>query len=109
VADTDRGIAAIGNAVLVFVTFLASVPAIVLPMTRGWLKLHGYMVVVCALYTMILGLSIWFETLKTRSNLFKVWTSQPAATQSLIQQEVSSHACCLLWKLIATSSNAVGT
>lgn len=83
--------AAIGNAVLVFVTFLTSIPAIVLPMTRGWLKLHGYLVVVCALYTMILGLSIWFETLKTRSNLFKVWTSQPAATQSLIQQEFK---CC---------------
>lgn len=83
--------AAIGNAVLVFVTFLTSVPAIVLPMTRGWLKLHGYMVLVCALYTMILGLSIWFETLKLRSNLFKVWNNQPAATQSLIQQEFK---CC---------------
>jgi len=83
--------AAIGNAVLVFVTFLASLPAIVLPMTRGWLKLHGYLTVVCGLYTMILGLSIWFETLRTRSNLSTVWNSQSAATQSLIQQELK---CC---------------
>jgi len=83
--------AAIGNAVVVFVTFLASVPAMVLPMTRGWLKLHGYLTVVCAMYTMILGLIIWFETLRTRSNLSVVWNSQAAATQSLIQQELK---CC---------------
>jgi hypothetical protein len=83
-----KATAAIGNAGLVFVTFLTSVPAMILPMTRGWLKLHGYMTVVCAMFTMILGLTIWFETLRTRSNLFKVWMSQPAATQSLIQQQV---------------------
>jgi protein-S-isoprenylcysteine O-methyltransferase Ste14 len=81
-------VAAIGNAVLIFVTFLVSVPAMVMPMTRGWLKLHGYMVVVCAVFTLILGLSIWFETLKTRSRLGTIWNNQPAATQSLIQQEV---------------------
>lgn len=90
VRSTDEVLAAIGNAVLVFITFLASVPAIVLPMTRGWLKLHGYMTVVCSIYTLVLGLSIWFQTLRTRSNLFKVWTSQSASTQSLIQQEVYS-------------------
>jgi len=83
--------AAIGNAGLIFVTFLTSLPAMILPMTRGWLKLHGYMTVVCAMFTMILGLTIWFETLRTRSNLFKVWMSQPAATQSLIQQKLK---CC---------------
>lgn len=83
--------AAIGNAVVVFVSFLASVPAMVLPMTRGWLKLHGYLATICALYSMILGLSIWFETLKTRSNLSVVWKAQPASTQSLLQQKFG---CC---------------
>jgi len=83
--------AAIGNAVIVFVTFLLSVPAMVLPMTRGWLKLHGYLTVVCGLYTMVLGLTIWFETLRTRSNLSVVWNNQPGSTQSLIQQELK---CC---------------
>lgn len=80
--------AAVGNAVVVFVTFLISIPAMVMPMTRGWLKFHGYMTVVCALYTMILGLIIWFETLKTRKNLAQVWLAQPASSQSLLQQEV---------------------
>jgi hypothetical protein len=80
--------AAIGNAIVVFVTFLISVPAMVMPMTRGWLKLHGYMTVVCAMFTMIIGLTIWFDTLKTRTNLSIVWNTQPNSTQSLLQQEV---------------------
>ncbi|KAI6711927.1 hypothetical protein JHW43_005499 [Diplocarpon mali] len=83
--------AAIANAVMVFFTFLMTVPAIVLPMTRGWLKVSGYMMVVCALFTMIIGLDIWFETLKTRENLFAIWKRQPASTQSLIQ---SQFICC---------------
>jgi len=83
--------AAIGNAVLVFVTFLVSVPAMVMPMTRGWLKFHGYMTVVCAIFTMVIGLTIWFETLKTRKNLSIVYAAQPLTTQSLIQQKFN---CC---------------
>jgi hypothetical protein len=80
--------AATVNAVFIFVTFLFSIPGMIMPMTRGWLKLHGYMVVVCALFTLVLGLSIWFETLETRSNLMTVWFAQPASTQSLLQQNV---------------------
>ncbi|EPE25721.1 hypothetical protein GLAREA_01633 [Glarea lozoyensis ATCC 20868] len=83
--------AAVGNAVLVFVTFLLSIPAIVMPTTRTWLKIHGYMTVVCAIFTLVLGLDIWFETLKTRSNLAVIWSAQPADTQSLIQQVLG---CC---------------
>jgi hypothetical protein len=84
----DRYVAAIGNAALVFFTFLISVPAMVMPMTRGWLKFHGYMTVVCALFTMVIGLTIWFETLKTRKNLSVIYAAQPLTTQSLIQQRV---------------------
>lgn len=83
--------AAIANAVFVFVTFLVSVPAMVMPMTRGWLKFQGFLVVVSALFTMILGLTIWFDTLKTRSNLSNIWNQQPASTQSLLQQKFN---CC---------------
>ncbi|KAG0651399.1 hypothetical protein D0Z07_1677 [Hyphodiscus hymeniophilus] len=83
--------AAIGNAVLVFVTFLLSVPAMVIPMTRGWLKFTGYMTVICALYTMVVGLVIWFDTLRMRENLLPVWQALPASSQSLLQQEFS---CC---------------
>ena len=84
-------IASIGNAVVVFATFLLSIPAMGMPMTRGWLKLQGYMTAVCGLYSMVLGLVLWFHTLKTRGNLLTVWSAQPSTTQSLIQQEFS---CC---------------
>ncbi|TAQ88954.1 hypothetical protein B7494_g2729 [Chlorociboria aeruginascens] len=82
---------AIGNAVVVFVTFLISLPAMMMPTTRGWLKLHGFMTVVCALFTLVLGLEIWFDTLKTRANLSVTWNLQTSATQSLLQQELG---CC---------------
>ncbi|KAE8450332.1 hypothetical protein EG329_006760 [Mollisiaceae sp. DMI_Dod_QoI] len=83
--------AAIGNAVMVFFTFLSTVPAIVMPMTRGWLKFGGYMTVVCAVFTMIIGLDIWFMTLKSRKNLGDIWKLQNNATQSLLQQKFD---CC---------------
>jgi len=83
--------AAIGNAVMVFFTFLITVPAIVMPMTRGWLKFGGYMTVVCAVFTMIIGLDIWFMTLRSRRNLSQIWNLQPSATQSLLQQKFN---CC---------------
>jgi len=83
--------AATVNAVFIFITFLFSVPAMAMPMTRGWLKFHGFLVVVCAMFTLVLGLDIWFTTLKTRTNLATVFSTQPASTQSLVQQSLG---CC---------------
>jgi hypothetical protein len=60
-----------------------------MPTSRGWLKIHGYMVVVCMVFTLVIGLDIWFETLKTRENLSQLWNRQPNSVQSLLQQEVS--------------------
>jgi len=80
--------AAIVNAVFIFITFLFSVPAMIMPMTRGWLKLHGIMVVFCAMFTLVLGLDIWFGTLKTRTNLMTMFSSQSNSTRSLVQQNV---------------------
>lgn len=62
----------------------------VMPMTRGWLKLHGYMTVVCAIVTLVLGLLVWFDTLTSRARLGEMWNTLPSSTQSLVQQEVSS-------------------
>jgi len=83
--------AAIGNAVLIFITFLASIPGMVLPTTRGWLKFQGFLVVVCGLFTMIIGLTIWFDTLKTRKNNADIWGNLPTTTQSLLQEKFN---CC---------------
>lgn len=85
---TDDVLAAIVNAGFVIFTFLLSVPAILLPDNRRWLKVHGWMVVVCALFTLVLGLEIWFHTLKTRAYLNVIWNEQPAQIQSWLQQSV---------------------
>lgn len=83
--------AAIVNAVFIFVTFLFAMPALMMPMTRGWLKVHGYMVTICGLFTLILGLTVWYDTLRMRNNLMSVWGSQPTSVQSMLQQELG---CC---------------
>jgi len=76
------------NAVLVFVTFTLSLPALVLPKNKGWLRAQGYAVVLCAIFTLTLGLVIWFDTLRTRANLNAILGASPALDQSLLQEKV---------------------
>lgn len=90
-ANSLSFLGAIANAVMIFVTFLISLPGIVIPTSRGWLKFFGYMVTICAIFTLILGLDVWFDTLKTRANLSPIWNLQPLTSQSLLQQELN---CC---------------
>lgn len=80
--------AAIVNAIIMFVTFLTTIPALLMPTSRMWLKLHGYLVFACAMVSMVIGLVLWFDTLKTRSNLSTVWAAQSQDVQSLLQQKV---------------------
>jgi hypothetical protein len=78
------------NALLVFATFIISLPALALPTNRKWLTLQGWMVVACSFFSLILGLFIWFDTLQTRKDLSIIWSEQPMAVQSLLQQRVSN-------------------
>jgi hypothetical protein len=78
------------NAILVFATFVVSLPALALPTNRKWLTIQGWMVVACSFFTLILGLFVWFDTLQTRKNLSLIWSEQPTAVQSLLQQRVSN-------------------
>jgi hypothetical protein len=84
----SRITAAVANAVLIFITFGLSIPAITVRENRSWLKFHGWMVVACGMFTLGLGLSIWFETLTTRSVLSTIWAEQAPDVQSLLQQRV---------------------
>ncbi|KAF7511302.1 hypothetical protein GJ744_004867 [Endocarpon pusillum] len=86
--------AAIVNAVFVFVTFLLCIPSIAAPTNRTFLKAHGYAVVCCAIFTLVVGLDVWFQTLNTRANLATVWGNQTTETQSLLQQRFN---CCGYW------------
>ncbi|KAI1000142.1 hypothetical protein K3495_g8055 [Podosphaera aphanis] len=79
------------NSIMVFATFLVSIPGIVISNSRGWLKVAGGLAMLNALLTLIVGLTIWFETLKTRSNLLNIWDDQPVTTQSLLQTKFD---CC---------------
>ena len=74
-----------------FATFVCSLPALTLPTNRGWLRLQGMLTVFCALYTLTLGLLIWFSTLQTGKNLSHVWSGLSRDIQSLLQQRFQ---CC---------------
>ena len=82
--------ALLANAIVIFFTVLLSIPALIIPTSRGWLKVHGWFVVICAIFTLILGLNEWLQTLTTRADLLHVWGKQPDNFQSLVQQKVSS-------------------
>jgi uncharacterized membrane protein HdeD (DUF308 family) len=60
----------------------------IVPDSRFWLKLQGWMMLVCAIFTLVLGVIVWFETLETRAELGTVWGQQTTAMQSLLQQRV---------------------
>ncbi|KAI9699884.1 MAG: phospholipid scramblase 1 [Bogoriella megaspora] len=83
--------ASLVNAIIVFVSALTAIPALILPLNRLFLKIHGWLVVVCAIFTMVVGLVLWFDTLKTRANLNTLWGEQPASEQSLLQMTFN---CC---------------
>jgi hypothetical protein len=85
---TNSHIAGLVNSGLIFFTFFLSIPALILPDNRRWLKIHGWFVVICALFTLVLGLDIWFHTLKTRAYLGVIWEQQPVRVQSLLQESV---------------------
>jgi len=84
-------IAVIANGGLVVFTFVVSLPAFALPTSRTWLKIHSWGVVMCLLFTLVLGLNEWIQTLTTRANLQVVWGKQSRDTQSMLQQKFD---CC---------------
>lgn len=83
-----RRAAGIVNSIFVFVTFMATIPAITMP-GRGWLKVSGYMATVTALFSVIVGLYLWILTLKSKETLAPLWQAATAVTQELMQTEVS--------------------
>lgn len=83
--------AGVVNSVFIFVTFLLSLPALFLPTNRGWLRTQGWLVVVCATFTLGLGLAVWVDTLQTRAELSELWQRESPLIQSLLQEKFN---CC---------------
>ncbi|MCJ1486606.1 phospholipid scramblase 1 [Schaereria dolodes] len=76
---------------LVFLAFLVSLAGVTISTSRSVLKLHTWLVIACAIMTLILGLDVWFSTLKTKSHLGVLWSQQTTSMQSLLQQKFN---CC---------------
>lgn len=87
--NANAGAVGIVNAVFVFATFLMTLPGIITP-ARSWIKIGAYMTVVCAIFSLIIGLDLWVLTLRTKENFQPVWNNQPASTQDLMQTAVCS-------------------
>lgn len=81
-------VGALADAGLIFATFIVSVPGLVFRNKRTWLKVHSWMVLICILVTLVIGLNVWFSTLETRSNLGVVWQQETAQMKHLLQERV---------------------
>ncbi|KAL9031458.1 MAG: hypothetical protein Q9196_000519 [Gyalolechia fulgens] len=82
---------ALADAGLIFLAFLTSIPGLIVTAKRSWFKVHSWMVLVCILVTLVIGLEIWFSTLKTRSNLAVMWQKESPQMQHLLQERFQ---CC---------------
>ncbi|KAL8773506.1 MAG: hypothetical protein Q9209_001610 [Squamulea sp. 1 TL-2023] len=80
---------ALFNAGLIFLTFIASIPGLVFTTQRTWLKVHSWMVLACIIVTLVIGLEIWYSTLKTRVNLAVMWDAHGPQIQNLLQERVT--------------------
>ncbi|EHY56793.1 hypothetical protein HRR83_002126 [Exophiala dermatitidis] len=83
--------ASMANSVVMFITFLLSIPAMFLKSNRMFLKLHAWGVIIAATMTLGIGLAIWFSTLEMHKNLAPIWNAQPEATITLLQAKFQ---CC---------------
>lgn len=79
--------AGIANGAFVIVAFVASLPGLLMPM-RGWLKASGYMITVCGLFTLCVGVYLWVMTLNLRDNFFDTYLDQEPEVHDLIQTRV---------------------
>ncbi|KAF4124638.1 tetraspanin [Geosmithia morbida] len=79
------------NGVFILASFVATLPGLLMPTTRGWLKAAGYMVTVCGLFSLILGVDLWLMTLKIGTNFGNVYVDLDSNQQELVQ---TSFQCC---------------
>jgi len=83
--------AAVANAVLIFFTFCISIPGAVLSRDRIFLKTTSWLLIASALFSLALGLRIWYSTLNSKINFGVLWSLQTSVEQSLLQQQFN---CC---------------
>lgn len=79
--------AGIANGALVIIAFALSLPGLLMPL-RGWLKASGYMVTLCGLFTLCVGVYLWVMTLNLKDEFFDTYLDQEPKVQDLIQTRV---------------------
>ncbi|KAF3161632.1 phospholipid scramblase 1 [Orbilia oligospora] len=79
------------NGIISAVAFMFSLPAVLLPQSLFWLRLHGWMLVVCAVYSLVLGILVWVDTLTERAQMYQAWIDVGPTVQTLLQQKFE---CC---------------
>lgn len=88
--DANNRLAGIANAAIVFLAFLVTLPGVATS-SRKWLKFASYISVVCLIFSMILGLFLWIQTLKLREDFAPRFSAQTDDVKSLMQVEFN---CC---------------
>lgn len=84
--------AGIVNAALILAAAVFTLIGLISPM-RGWLKVGGYAVALCGLFTLCIGVVIWLGTLKIKDAFYPVYVAQDPSVQQLIQTSVLSTPC----------------
>ncbi|KAF3917940.1 hypothetical protein ABW20_dc0109934 [Dactylellina cionopaga] len=79
------------NGIVSAVTFMMSLPGLMLPQSLFWMRMHGWLLVVSAVYSLILGILIWLDTLTERAQMYQAWTDVGPSVQTLLQQKFR---CC---------------
>ncbi|KAH8171816.1 tetraspanin family protein [Sarocladium implicatum] len=82
--------AGIANGALIIIAFVASLPGLLMPL-RGWLKASGYMITICGVFTLCVGVYLWVLTLNIRESFFDTYLDQEPAVHDLIQTKFE---CC---------------
>ena len=82
------------DSIIIFLSVALAIPAFFSPSSkvgRYLLTAHAYLALIAAIYTLGLGLRIWFSTLQSKAGLQPVWNSQIPSTQTLLQKKFN---CC---------------
>jgi hypothetical protein len=82
--------AGIVNSVLIFVTFFITILGVATPQRR-WLIVVTYMTTICGVFSLVIGLVLWGQTLQTKEDLEPMYLGLSSQVQDLIQ---TSFSCC---------------
>ncbi|EFY93077.1 tetraspanin [Metarhizium acridum CQMa 102] len=81
--------AGIVNGAATLAIFAFTLLGLLSPM-RSWLKAGGYLINLCGLFTLCLGVYLWIMTLRLKDGFFPTYLELDPSVQSLVQQSVST-------------------